>query len=233
MPAQKAIIDFIRRNHRDDYFLKHESLREEITKYLVQACREILPDIHVELNAEKILASEKRLVDQTTCKAKPAAEILSDSFSENNGSATKTHCPMILFIFPMQGPVTANRILDLLQGSQKDGLHLSAACLQANRHPAWQLQGEQPYNKDYMFYRRPLKHIGARQDLPEHLRTYLPNPKDIKGSQYLPKIMEIDYSLLLLKGKPKSLENPNIIFSKPDMANAPLAFRLPVFNLDK
>lgn len=233
MAKHLCIIDLMQRSARDNFLLQTHSLRQEIIRYLASTCRQILPNSLLELHAEQIFPSEKKLVDRPIYKNGPQKQTLRDKLQATTESLKETDIETVLLLAPLQGPATANRIQALIQEAQEPGMYISALHLPANRHPAWQLEASNFTYKDYLFCRKPLKHIGMRQDISKHLRKYLPQPKDIKGSQYLPPIIETDCALMLQKGKTKYKNEPYYILIDPDLTDAPLGFRLPVFNLDQ
>lgn len=233
MPELTAIIDIIRRHPRDDFFLKNPSLRLEIIKYLIQSCRRLQSGIRVELHADNILPCENELAEKTVTTRCPANKNYKKAFLKTVDSSENGSDPDFLYISPLQGIVTERRIRQLLKKATSPGFYISTTSLAANRHPAWQLQGSKINRGSQIFSRRPMRHIGARQDLPGHLKPYLPHPNEIRGSQYLPEIEETDFALMFLKGGPRYLEKEYLLHTENDLADAPLAFRLPVFNLDE
>lgn len=233
MPELTAIIDITRGHPRDDFFLKNPSLRLEIIKYLIQSCRRLKSRVRVELHADKILPCEDNLADKTVTTRCPANKNFKKAFLRSVDSYGDGRAPDFLYIAPLQGIVTGRRIRQLLKKATSPGFYISTTSLAANRHPAWQLQGNKTHCASHIFSRRPMRHIGARQDLPGHLKPYLPHPNEIRGSQYLPVIEETDFALMFLKGGPGYLEKEYLLHTENDLADAPLAFRLPVFNLDK
>lgn len=233
MPELKAIIDITRRHPRDDFFLKNQSLRLEIIKYLMQACRRLQSGVQVELRADKILPCENELADITVKTRCPANKNFKKAFLRSVDSSENSNDPDFLYIAPLQGIVTERRIRQLLKKATSPGFYISTTSLAANRHPAWQLQGNKTNCRSHIFSRRPMRHIGARQDLPGHLKPYLPHPNEIRGSQYLPEIEEADFALMFLKGGARNLEKEYLLHTENNLDDAPLAFRLPVFNIDE
>jgi len=233
MPELTTIIDITRRHPRDDFFLENKSLRLEIIKYLMQACRKLQSGIRVELHADQILPCEDNLADKTAKTRCPANKNHKKAFLKTAASSENGSHPDFLYIAPLRGIVTEKRIRELLKRAISPGFYISTISLTANRHPAWQLQGNKTNCGSQIFSRRPMRHIGARKDMPGHLKPYLPHPNEIRGSQYLPEIEETDFALMLLKRGPRYLKKEYLLHTENDLTDAPLAFRLPVFNMDE
>lgn len=226
-----VIIDLIRRFPRDDFFLGNNRLRLELVKYLSDTCRSLLPGAWLELHADSTPRMEGALVDRVVRPQRH--DVSAEDWMAHTLKYMDKGGGGVLFLSPLRGPATANRVKDLLDQSQSPGLYLSAVPLSPNRHPCWQL-GTRHTDKTGVVSRLSKTFTGAKQNIPDHLRPHLPHPRDIRGSQFLPPMLEADLAVALARGGIKALGRaPQLVRTEPDLTGAPFAYRLPVFNIDQ